>query len=58
MAPTEGVRSEFSPAIEKKYGEKFAFWLKRLKDLDFLASGTDGAGPRRLLPGMPRPDRT
>jgi len=58
MAPTDGIRSELFPATEKKHGEKYAFWLKHLKDLGFLASGIEGAGPRRLLPGTPRPDRT
>ena len=34
MASTDGDRSKFFPAIEKKHGEKVAFWLKRLKDLE------------------------
>jgi len=34
MASTDGDRSKFFPAIEKKHGEKVAFWLKHLKDLE------------------------
>jgi uncharacterized protein YdhG (YjbR/CyaY superfamily) len=34
MAAVDGDRSKFFPAIEKKHGEKVAFWLKRLKDLE------------------------
>lgn len=38
---TDGDRSKFFSAIEKKHGEKVAFGLEHLKDLDFLASGVD-----------------
>ncbi len=34
MASSDGDRSKFFPAIEKKHGEKVTFWLKRLKDLE------------------------
>jgi uncharacterized protein YdhG (YjbR/CyaY superfamily) len=34
MASTDGDRSKFFPAIEKKHGEKVAFWLKHLKDFE------------------------
>lgn len=39
MASADGDCSKFFPAIEKKNDEKVAFWLKHVKDLDFLASG-------------------
>lgn len=38
MASADGDCSKFFPAIEKN-DEKVAFWLKHVKDLDFLASG-------------------
>jgi uncharacterized protein YdhG (YjbR/CyaY superfamily) len=34
MASNDGDRSKFFPAIEKKYGEKITFWIKRLKELE------------------------
>lgn len=34
MASTNGDRSKFFPAIEKKHGEKITYWINRLKELE------------------------
>jgi uncharacterized protein YdhG (YjbR/CyaY superfamily) len=34
MPSTDGDRSKFFPAIEKKHGEKITFWISRLKELE------------------------
>ena len=34
MADTSGDRSQFFPAIEKKYGERIQHWISRLQDLE------------------------
>lgn len=34
MADTSGNRSQFFPAIEKKYGEKIQHWISRLQNLE------------------------
>lgn len=34
MSIPEGSREKYFPAIEKKYGEKMAYWLKVMKTLD------------------------
>lgn len=34
MTSTDGSRERFFPLIEKKYGEKMAYWFKVMKSLD------------------------
>ena len=34
MASSDGDRSKFFPAIEKKHGEKITVWINRLKELE------------------------